>query len=82
MAGGLAEPVIERNTPVPIEQTRTFTTVQDLQESVKIRVYQGESRQAEENELLGQFEFSGFKKATRAARSGSTSPSRSTATAS
>jgi molecular chaperone DnaK len=65
VAGGLAEPIIERNTPVPIEQTRSFTTVQDYQERVKIRVYQGESRQAEDNELLGQFEFSGFKKAPR-----------------
>jgi molecular chaperone DnaK len=65
VAGGLAETVIERNTPVPIEQTRTFTTYQDFQKSVKIRVFQGESRQAEENEMLGQFEFSGFKKARR-----------------
>jgi molecular chaperone DnaK len=65
VAGGLAEPVIERNTPVPIEQTRAFTTYQDFQESVKIRVYQGESRKADENELLGQFEFSGFKKLAR-----------------
>jgi len=65
VAGGLAEPVIERNTPVPIEQTRTFTTFQDNQESVKIRVYQGESRQSEDDELLGQFEFSGFKKGRR-----------------
>jgi molecular chaperone DnaK len=65
VAGGLAEPVIERNTPVPIEQTRTFTTYQDFQESVKIQVYQGESRKAGENELLGQFEFSGFKKLPR-----------------
>jgi len=65
VAGGLAETVIDRNTPVPIEQTRTFTTYQDFQETVKIRVFQGESRQAEENEMLGQFEFSGFKKARR-----------------
>jgi molecular chaperone DnaK len=65
VAGGLAETVIERNTPVPIEQTRTFTTFQDQQESVKIRVYQGESRTAEENELLGQFTFSGFRRAAR-----------------
>ncbi|MGH0034258.1 MAG: molecular chaperone DnaK [Myxococcota bacterium] len=65
VAGGLAEPVIERNTPVPIEQSRRFTTYQDHQESVKIRVYQGDSRQAEENELLGQFEFAGFRKAPR-----------------
>ena len=65
VSGGLAETLIERNTPVPIEQTRTFTTAQDNQERVQIRVYQGESRKAEENELLGQFEFSGFKKAAR-----------------
>ncbi len=65
VAGGLAETLIERNTPVPIEQTRTFTTTQDNQERVQIRVYQGESRKAQENELLGQFEFSGFKRAPR-----------------
>ncbi|MEE2679328.1 MAG: Hsp70 family protein [Myxococcota bacterium] len=65
VAGGLAETIIERNTPVPIEQTRTFTTFQDNQESVVIRVCQGESRELSENELLGQFEFSGFKKARR-----------------
>ncbi len=67
VAGGLAEEVIERNTPVPIEQTRTFTTFQDDQDSVVIRVYQGEEHAAELNELLGQFEFSGFKKAARGA---------------
>ncbi|MDQ1347027.1 MAG: molecular chaperone DnaK, partial [Acidobacteriota bacterium] len=65
VAGDMAETVIERNTPVPIEQTRTFTTFQDDQASVQIRVYQGESRVASENELLGQFEFSGFRKARR-----------------
>ena len=65
VAGGLAEPVIERNTPVPIEQTRTFTTFQDHQESVQIRVYQGDHRQADENAMLGQFEFSGFEKGLR-----------------
>jgi molecular chaperone DnaK len=65
VAGGLAESIIERNTPVPIEQTRRFTTFKDYQESVDIRVYQGESRNAQENELLGQFMFSGFEKARR-----------------
>jgi molecular chaperone DnaK len=65
VAGGLAETIIERNTPVPIEQTRKFTTFKDFQESVDIRVYQGESRKAEENELLGQFMFSGFEKGRR-----------------
>jgi molecular chaperone DnaK len=65
IAGGLAETVIERNTPVPIEQTRTFTTFQDMQESVEIRVYQGESQETTENELLGQFSFSDYAKAAR-----------------
>jgi len=65
VAGGLAETIIERNTPVPIEQTSVFTTFKDFQQSVRIRVYQGESRRAEENELLGEFEFSGFKNARR-----------------
>ena len=65
VAGGLAEPVIERNTPVPIEQTRRFTTTRDYQESVQIRVYQGGDRQADRNEMLGHFEFSGFKKTRR-----------------
>jgi molecular chaperone DnaK (HSP70) len=65
VAGGLSETVIERNTPVPIEQTRTFTTFRDHQESVTIRVYQGESRESSDNELLGQFEFSGFDKGRR-----------------
>ncbi|MCA9505642.1 MAG: Hsp70 family protein [Myxococcota bacterium] len=65
VAGGLAEPVIERNTPVPIEQTRTFTTFRDHQESVEIRVYQGDHRHAEKNTLLGQFEFSGYQKGLR-----------------
>ncbi len=65
VAGGLAEPIIERNTPVPIEQTRSFTTIQDMQESVIIKVYQGDDRQADGNELLGQFAFSGFEPAPR-----------------
>jgi molecular chaperone DnaK len=65
VAGGLSEPVIVRNTPVPIEQSRSFTTARDDQESVKIRVYQGESREASENELLGQFEFSDFQRGRR-----------------
>ena len=65
VAGGLAETVIERNTPVPIEQTRVFTTFSDFQESVGIRIYQGEARNAANNEMLGEFEFTGFRSARR-----------------
>ena len=60
IAGGLSEPIIERNSPVPIDHTRVFTTVRDHQQAIAVRIYQGESRQAEGNTLLGEFEFSGF----------------------
>jgi len=55
------EKIIDKNTPVPIEKSKTFTTSRDGQERVKIRVYQGESNRAEECEMLGEFEFSGFR---------------------
>ncbi|QRK07827.1 molecular chaperone DnaK [Archangium violaceum] len=59
--GGYTEKVIEKNTPVPIDRSKTFTTSRDGQEKVKIRVYQGESNRADECEMLGEFEFSGFR---------------------
>ncbi|WP_309894230.1 molecular chaperone DnaK [Archangium sp.] len=59
--GGYTEKVIDKNTPVPIDRSKTFTTSRDGQEKVKIRVYQGESNRAEECEMLGEFEFSGFR---------------------
>jgi len=65
IVGGYNEKIIERNTPVPIERSRTFTTVRDGQDRVKIRIYQGESNIAQENILLGEFEFSGFRIAYR-----------------
>src|SRR5262249_26264999 len=42
-------------------KSKTFTTSRDGQDRVKIRVYQGESNKADECEMLGEFEFSGFK---------------------
>src|SRR5579872_2161710 len=59
--GGYTEKIIDKNTPVPIEKSKPFTTSRDGQDRVKIRVYQGESNRAEECELLGEFEFSGFR---------------------
>jgi len=59
--GGFTEKIIEKNTPIPIDRSKTFTTSRDLQERVKIRVYQGESNRADECEMLGEFEFAGFK---------------------
>jgi molecular chaperone DnaK len=59
--GGFTEKIIEKNTPIPIEKSKSFTTSRDGQEKVKIRVYQGESNRSEECELLGEFEFGGFR---------------------
>ncbi len=59
--GGFTEKIIEKNTPIPIEKSKTFTTSRDGQDRVKIRVYQGESNRADECELLGEFEFAGFR---------------------
>jgi molecular chaperone DnaK len=59
--GGFTEKIIEKNTPIPIEKSKSFTTSRDGQDRVKIRVYQGESNRAEECELLGEFEFAGFR---------------------
>jgi molecular chaperone DnaK len=59
--GGFTERIIEKNTPVPIDRSKTFTTSRDGQERVKIRVYQGESNRADECEMLGEFEFAGFR---------------------
>lgn len=63
--GGYTETIIERNTPIPIEHSRLFTTVRDGQDRVHLRVYQGESNREEENALLGEFIFSGFRVANR-----------------
>jgi molecular chaperone DnaK len=54
-AGGLMDRLIERNTPIPTEQSRIFTTIRDNQTSVKIRIFQGEDRFCKDNELLGEF---------------------------
>ncbi|HTP51468.1 MAG TPA: Hsp70 family protein [Anaeromyxobacteraceae bacterium] len=59
--GGWAEPIIDKNTPIPIEKSKAFTTSRDGQDRVRIRVYQGESKRAEECEFLGEFEFTGFR---------------------
>jgi len=59
--GGYTERIIEKNSPVPLDRSKTFTTSRDGQDKVKIRVYQGESNRADECEMLGEFEFTGFR---------------------
>jgi molecular chaperone DnaK len=59
--GGFTEPIIDKNTPIPIEKSKTFTTSRDGQDRVRIRVYQGENNKADGCEMLGEFEFTGFR---------------------
>jgi molecular chaperone DnaK len=59
--GGYTEKIIDKNTPIPIEKSKSFTTSRDGQDKVKIKVYQGEGSKSDECELLGEFEFTGFR---------------------
>lgn len=56
-AGGFTDPLIRANTPIPCEQTRTFSTAVDGQTSVVVRVAQGEQRLFSENTYLGEVEL-------------------------
>ncbi len=59
-AGGFCDILIGRNSPVPCDQARVFTTGQDGQVAVSVRVAQGESARFQENTFLGQVELSGL----------------------
>ena len=58
--GGFVEPLIPRNTSVPTEASRVFHTAHDNQTSVRIQVFQGDSRQARDNDLLAEFVLDGI----------------------
>jgi len=58
--GGFCDVLIEANTPVPCDRTRTFATATDNQTQVTLRVSQGESRRFDENTCLGQLELTGI----------------------
>ena len=62
---GYCESVIRRNAAVPIEQTRVFSTAKDNQDTVRVRICQGESRRLDENEGLGEIELTGLRRAPR-----------------
>jgi molecular chaperone DnaK len=63
VVGGYFEELIPQNTTVPTARSKPFTTVRENQTAVKILVLQGESRRAEENELLGEFILTGLRRA-------------------
>lgn len=63
--GGIFTPIIERNTTIPTKKSQVFSTAEDNQTAVTIRVYQGERKMAQDNKLLGQFNLEGIAPAPR-----------------
>ena len=63
--GGVFTKLVERNTTIPTERKQTFSTAEDNQTAVTVRVFQGERQMAADNRLLGQFNLEGIPPAPR-----------------
>ncbi|GLS18387.1 chaperone protein DnaK [Labrys miyagiensis] len=63
--GGIFTRLIERNTTIPTKKSQTFSTAEDSQTAVTIRVFQGEREMAADNKALGQFDLVGIPPAPR-----------------
>ncbi len=63
--GGVMTKLIERNTTIPTRKSETFSTAEDGQSSVHVKVYQGEREIAAANKLLGDFQLTGIPPAQR-----------------
>ncbi|WP_228243887.1 molecular chaperone DnaK [Porphyrobacter sp. GA68] len=63
--GGIMTRMIDRNTTIPTKKTQTYSTAEDNQNAVTIRVFQGEREMAGDNKLLGQFDLVGIPPAPR-----------------
>ncbi|NTH14891.1 molecular chaperone DnaK [Agrobacterium rhizogenes] len=63
--GGVFTRLIERNTTVPAKKSQVFSTAEDNQNAVTIRVFQGEREMAADNKMLGQFDLMGIPAAPR-----------------
>src|SRR5213079_2080568 len=63
--GGVFTRIIDRNTTIPTKKSQVFSTAEDSQSAVTIRVFQGEREMASDNKMLGQFDLVGLPPAPR-----------------
>ncbi|WP_232492193.1 molecular chaperone DnaK [Novosphingobium kaempferiae] len=63
--GGIMTKMIDRNTTIPTKKSQVYSTAEDNQQAVTIRVFQGEREMAQDNKLLGQFDLVGIPAARR-----------------
>ncbi|MDO9713559.1 Hsp70 family protein [Paracraurococcus lichenis] len=56
-------PIVAKNTPIPVRRSEVFFTVSDQQQTVELRIFQGENRDALENIQIGEFQVTGLSKA-------------------
>lgn len=63
--GGVMTPIIERNTTIPVKQSKVFSTAADMQPAVTVHVLQGERPMAKDNTSLGEFNLMGIPPAPR-----------------
>lgn len=63
--GGVFTRIIDRNTTIPTKKSQVFSTAEDNQNAVTIRVFQGEREMAQDNKMLGQFDLMGIPPAPR-----------------
>ena len=66
--GGVMAKMIPRNTVIPVKKSKSFTTTQDMQTTLNIRVFEGERSMVADNHLIGEFKLTGLLPAPRACR--------------